>query len=90
MTPYQASENEDDPAVTEVKQDMLPPESEDTVQPVLRKSQHQVTGEHPPVRATSTDHDVLPPVLAGDEILSANLHNQEPEDTLPDYLDQHR
>lgn len=84
------SETRLDPTVVELKEDMLPPQIEDS--PLVPSSPRSVsiTGEHPPVRATSTDEDTLTPVTTGEEERSAKLQNCEPEDTLPDYLDQHR
>lgn len=91
MTDCPSSETKLDPHVVEIKEDTLPPSIENaTVLPPLPRPVHRVTGEHPPVRATSTDDDTLTPVVTGQENTSANLQNCEPEDTLPDYLDQHR
>ncbi len=90
MTDCPSSETKRDPHVVEMKEDTLPPAIENAPLRSPLRPVRRVTGEHPPVRATSTDEDTLTPVVTGQENTSANLQNCEPEDTLPEYLDQHR
>ncbi len=89
MTPNQSSETKRDSTVVA---DLLPPQDEHHDTPTQNLSQQRITGEHPLVRATSTDNEIVSvaSVPFASEITSTNLQNSEPEDTLPDYLDQHR
>lgn len=89
MTPNQSSETKRDSTVVA---DVLPPQDEQHTFSLETISQQRVTGEHPPIRATSTDNEIILVASApyASEIISSNLQNSEPEDTLPDYLDQHR
>lgn len=88
MSPHRASENNQDPAAVET--DLLPP-AENVDEPLsLEAPIHRVTGEHPAIRATSTDADTLTPIQPSSQETPTDLQDTEPEDTLPDVLDQQR
>jgi hypothetical protein len=58
--------------------------------PAAGRRKRSATGEHPAVRSTAQEDQVLPMVNPGAEEMSLPLPSYEPEDNWPDHLDKNK